>query len=199
MKKLVVVLTGGIASGKTRVSDKMAEMGSAVIDADQVAREVVVKNTPGWQAVRQRFGDNILDDKGDIDRRALRQIVFNDAEALADLNAITHPLIRSSIQSAVKAADNSLVIVVIPLLSKANNQAYFDRVLVIDVSEEIQHQRLQERDQISQRLAQKMVASQISRHQRLHLADDVISNHGGLNTLMQSVELMYGFYRHLAD
>ncbi|MCW8870465.1 MAG: dephospho-CoA kinase [Proteobacteria bacterium] len=194
MTQLVVALTGGIASGKTQVSNKMAELGATIIDADLVARDVVMKDSPGWQAIYQRFGSKVLQDNGEIDRRELRKIVFNDAGALSDLNNITHPLISSSIHSAIIKNSDELVIVVIPLLTEDNRHTTFDRVLVVDVCEETQHQRLQKRDQINVQLAKQMMVSQLSSQLRLHLADDVISNQSTLQNLYDSVGLMYQFY-----
>lgn len=194
MTQLVVALTGGIASGKTQVSNKLAELGAAIIDADLVARDVVTKDSAGWQAIHRRFGAKILQKNGEIDRRELRKIVFNDSNALSDLNDITHPLISTSIQSAINQNSEGLVIVVIPLLTKDNRHASFDRVLVVDVCQETQFQRLQKRDQINAQLAEQMLASQLSRQQRLCLADDVISNQSSLESLYDSVNLMYQFY-----
>lgn len=194
MTQLVVALTGGIASGKTQVSNRMADLGCSIIDADLLARDVVMKDSPGWQAIHQRFGAKILQENGEIDRRELREIVFNDTDALSDLNNITHPLISSSIQSAINQSSGDLVVVVIPLLTRDNRHASFKRVLVVDVCEEVQYQRLQKRDQISARLAKQMLASQLSRQQRLHLADDVISNQSTLQKLYESVDLMHQFY-----
>jgi dephospho-CoA kinase len=199
MSQLIVVLTGGIASGKTQVSQRMSELGCSVIDADQVARDVVEKNSAGWQAVIERFGPEILREDGEINRRVLRALVFNDSDALADLNAITHPLIQASIKSAINQDSNQLIVVVIPLLTQTNQQTYFDRVLVVDVNENTQRQRLQQRDQINDQLTEKMLASQISRTQRLILADDVISNQGTLQDLQKSVDLMFGFYTDLVN
>jgi len=194
MAKLVVVLTGGIASGKTQISNKLAKLGCDIIDADLVARDVVMKGSSGWQAICERFGVAVLHGNGEINRRTLRELVFNDDNALADLNAITHPRITSSIKSAIEQSERNMVVVVIPLLTEHNRHAYFDRVLVVDVSHETQHRRLQQRDQISDQLIGKMLASQISRKQRLKLANDVISNQGTLQALNESVELMHGFY-----
>lgn len=197
MNQLVVALTGGIASGKTQVSNTLTDLGSAVIDADKVAREVVVKASAGWQAIVKRFGSEILHRDGEINRRALRKKVFHDSQALADLNAITHPLITAAIKTAIENTRHNLIVVVIPLLTAQNRQSYFDRVLVVDVHEDRQRERLQKRDQIDTPLTEKMISAQISREQRLKLADDVISNQGSLQDLNHSVTLMHGFYCHL--
>ncbi|KAA3642626.1 MAG: dephospho-CoA kinase [Proteobacteria bacterium] len=199
MTQLVVVLTGGIASGKTQVSDTFNELGSAVIDADIVAREVVAKDTPAWHAIHQHFGQEILLGTGDINRAALRKIVFNDGKALAELNAITHPVISQTIKSAVVKATTDIILVVIPLLTVANRHAYFDRVLVVDVGEDVQRHRLQQRDEISAEYAQSMLNTQINREQRLMLADDVINNDGSIQELISCTELMHGFYQSLVS
>lgn len=198
MAQLVVVLTGGIASGKTQTSNILSTLGCAVIDADVVARQVVAKDTQGWSAIVERFGQKILHQNGAVNRQALKTIVFNDANALADLNAITHPLITESIKLDIDKSDKDVVVVVVPLLTTANRHAYFDRVLVVDVKEDTQHRRLQHRDQINAEFSRKMLSAQIDRKQRLTLADDVIGNEGSLQELEESVELMHDFYVSLA-
>ena len=199
MDRLVVVLTGGVASGKTQVSNEMARLGWTVIDADLVARDVVIKGSEGWHEIVERFGETVLQPDGEINRRLLREMVFHDAVALSDLNAITHPLIAQSIKTSINQSVQKYLLVVIPLLTASNKHDDYNRVLVVDVAEDIQRQRLQQRDQMSHGLVDKMLASQISRQQRLKLADDVVSNQGTLQALRHSVALLHGFYVSLVD
>ena len=194
MNKKVVVLTGGIASGKSQTANYFAGLGCHIIDADQVAREVVHKGTSGWQALSDRFGQKILHPNGQIDRQKLRKMVFNDRNALADLNDITHPLIQARLMSMIEQSSGLLVMVVIPLLSEDSQIEYSHRVLVVDVPEQMQLRRLQARDDIDLILAQKMMAAQISRTERLKLADDIIPNRGTLSELKRAVKLIFDFY-----
>ncbi|MCX7544676.1 dephospho-CoA kinase [Marinicella gelatinilytica] len=197
MSKLVIVLTGGIASGKTQVSDTFKDLGSTVVDADLVARQVVAKDTTGWQSVFERFGDEVMQPDGELNRDILRNIVFNDPRALKDLNDITHPLISQTIKSHIEQTSQGIVLVVIPLLTKDNQYPYFERILVIDVCPKVQNKRLQQRDGIDWKLADKMMASQMTRDQRLLLADDIIVNNRSLHDLKRSAELMHGYYQSL--
>jgi len=193
-RKLVVCITGGIASGKTQVANLFAEQGCRIIDADIVAREVVAVDTPGWQQLVKLFGADILDDSGDINRRQLRHIVFQDDSLRQQLNNITHPLIQKSIGQQVQAVNSGLLFLVIPLLTEENRYSVIDRVLAVDVNPELQLERLQRRDSVSATLAKQMMASQINRPQRIKLADDVICNNQDLPGLARQVKLMYSFY-----
>ncbi len=198
MAELRICLTGGIASGKTRVSDAFAEMGACVIDADVVAREVVAKGTPGLSQLVSAFGSQVLNQEGALDRQRLKKEVFNDPVKLAKLNAIVHPLVIENMQA--QSAQNSLPIevFVIPLFDGSPAQGAFDRVLVVDVSEKIQLSRVMKRDSLNEKLAQAIMAAQLSRQQRLALADDVLVNDSSLEKLDHNIQLMFACYVKMA-
>lgn len=141
-----IALTGGIASGKSSVADLLAERGAVIIDSDVSAREVVEPGTPGLAAIVERFGEGVLRDDGALDRPALGAIVFADPAARADLEAITHPRIRARADALrVAAPEGAVVIDVIPLLVEVGLAGRFDEVIVVDVPEEVQVERLRRR------------------------------------------------------
>lgn len=198
MAELRICLTGGIASGKTHVSDAFAQSGACVIDADVVAREVVAKGTPGLTQLVDVFGSHILRQDGSLNRQQLKSVVFNDPVKLNKLNAIVHPLVIAEMQ--VQSDRNTLPIevFVIPLYDGSPAQGVFDRVLVVDVSEKIQLSRVMSRDGVDREMAQAIMAAQLSRQQRLALADDVLVNNSSLQALDQQLQLMFDFYVKMA-
>lgn len=191
-KPLLVVLTGGIASGKTAVSDQLAGKGVPVIDTDRIAREVVTPGSPGLQAVVKAFGPAVLDDNGNLDRAALRQEVFDDDSARRRLEAILHPLIESEARRCIDQHDNdAYVLLVVPLLIETGLFADADRVVVVDVPASTQIERLMARDDITREQAERMLAAQTDRQQRLAAATDVIENDGSLEQLRQRVDRLH--------
>jgi dephospho-CoA kinase len=193
-------LTGGIASGKSTVSQRFAELGVPVIDADVAARAVVLPGTPGLEQVVQRFGAGILAANGGLDRPALRELIFNDPTARRDLDAILHPLIRAHMEQQAAAAAGPYLIMDIPLLVEGGGaRAQVDRVLVVDVDEAVQLQRVQARDGISMAQARAILRSQASRAARLQAADDVLPNAGTVAELRQAVDRLHERYLMLAQ
>lgn len=196
-----VGLTGGIASGKSAVSSLFEARGVAVADADLAARDAVAPGSPGLAALVAAFGPAILGAGGRLDRRAMRERVFGDDEARRRLEAIVHPRVREALQAAAQAAPGPYVIVAIPLLAEGGGrEAYpwLDRVLVVDVPVELQQARLTARDGIDGALADRMIAAQASRAQRLAIADDVLVNTTPLAALEQAVTELDTRYRALA-
>ncbi|HPI97044.1 MAG TPA: dephospho-CoA kinase [Gammaproteobacteria bacterium] len=193
-----VGLTGGIASGKSTVSDIFAELGCPIIDADIIAREVVEPKTEGLKQLVETFGTSILSSQNQLDRKKLRQIVFNDEEKRTQLNSTLHPLIGKEIANRVKQVKQSYCVVVIPLLCESSNYQWLDRILVVDVSEDTQIQRLTARDNITKELAVKMLASQCNRKQRLQIADDVINNEQDKSKLKDLIVTLDKLYKQLA-
>lgn len=182
-------LTGGIASGKSTVAARLAERGAVIIDADQLAREVVAPGTAGLRAVTARFGEQILTAEGQLDRPALGRIVFGDADARADLEAIIHPAVRSRAAALTAAAPPDAVVVqVIPLLVETGQGQAFDQVWVVDVAPEIQMRRVQQRDGLSEAEAAARLAAQASRAERLAVADVVLHNDGSPAELRGEVD-----------
>lgn len=195
---LRIGLTGGIASGKSTVERLFAAHGVPIIDSDLIAREVVALGTPGLAQVRARFGDEVLLADGSLDRRALRRLVFADPAARRDLEAILHPLIRSSMADRSAAAGGAYQINVIPLLIEGSRRTSVDRVLVVDCPETLQIARVMQRDQVTEPEARAILAAQASREQRLAAADDVIVNDGDVAALQAQVDALHAKYLRLA-
>jgi dephospho-CoA kinase len=190
---LRVGLTGGIGSGKSEVSRRLAALGAVVIDADKGAREVVEPGTAGLEQVTEAFGPGVLRDDGSLDRAALAAIVFADPAALARLNSITHPLIRDWVSDreadALRAAGPGAVVVHdVPLLAEGlRTSSGFDVVIVVDVSPELQLERLTGQRGMTAEQAQARMAAQATREQRLAIAGIVIDNSGTLADLDERV------------
>ncbi len=193
-----VGLTGGIASGKSTVARLFAALGVPVIDTDALSREVTAPGTPLLARIAARFGPQVLDAQGALDRRALRGIVFQDARARADLEALTHPAIRAALEERSAAAPGPYQILAIPLLVEQGRRDSVDRVLVVDSPPELQVRRLQARDGATLEEAQAILAAQATREARLRCADDVITNEGELGTLRPQVEALHARYLPLA-
>jgi dephospho-CoA kinase len=195
---LRIGLTGGIASGKSTVVRLFAAHGVPIIDSDVIAREVVAPGTPGLAEVRARFGEQVLRADGSLDRRALRRLVFADPAARRDLEAIVHPLIRAATAERSAAAGGPYQINVIPLLVESGRRAKIDRVLVVDCPEELQIERVMQRDQVTEAETRAILAAQVSRRERLAAADDVIVNDGDAAALQAQVDALHAKYLHLA-
>ncbi|HEX8487987.1 MAG TPA: dephospho-CoA kinase [Propionibacteriaceae bacterium] len=186
-----VGVTGGIASGKTAVSDRLGQLGAVVIDADLLAREVVEPGTPGLTAVVERFGEEVLD-QGVLDRAALGRVVFSDPAARRDLEHIIHPAVRArAARIEASAPSDAVVVHVIPLLVETRQQDDFDVVVVVDVDHELQLARLQRRNALSAPEADARLAAQASRQERLAAADRVIDNSGSLESLHEQVDELW--------
>ena len=198
--RLRIGLTGGIASGKSTVTQRFAELGVPVIDADVASRIVVEPGTAGLAQVVARFGAGVLHADGQLDRRALRDLIFQDASLRQALDAILHPLIRAEMEREAAQAKAPYVVMAIPLLVEGGNAGKrVDRVLVVDADETLQIQRLQARDGGSQEQARAILSSQASRAARLGQADDVILNSGTVAELRQAVDRLHEKYLQLAQ
>lgn len=194
MSEFIVGLTGGIGSGKTAVSDKFAALGVDVIDTDILARDVVARGESALAQIAQRFGQEVLQADGQLDRRALREIVFQDPAQKQWLDNLLHPLIRERMVSQAKQARSAYCILVIPLLVENGLQTLVDRVAVVDVDTTIQRTRAASRDGQSTEQVQRIMDAQASRQKRLELADDVIDNSGALNQLDAQITTLHQRY-----
>ena len=185
-------LTGGVASGKSTVSAIFAELGAVIIDGDKLAREVVEQGTPGLVRVIEVFGPGLLTPEGDLDRAKLGTIVFNDADKRRLLESIVHPLIFER-YAALEAATgpDDVVIHDIPLLVETGRAAEFDVVVVVDVPEQTQVERMLRDRGWTEDDARSRMASQTSREQRLAIATYVVVNTGSLEALRERVEEVY--------
>jgi dephospho-CoA kinase len=189
-------LTGGIGSGKSEVSRRLAAHGAVLIDADIAARAVVAPGTPGLARVAEAFGAEVLGPDGALDRERLGAIVFRDPASRATLNAIVHPLVgqwmRAADQTAVAGADGAVIIVHdVPLLAENRRSGDFDLVIVVDVPPELQLERLVSRRGMSPDQARARIAAQATREQRLAVADIVIDNSGSLEDLDRRVDTVW--------
>jgi dephospho-CoA kinase len=196
-----VGLTGGIASGKSAATAAFEALGIVIADADLAAREAVAVGSEGLTEVVAVFGADILDAEGALDRAKMRRRVFEDPAARARLEAIVHPRVRAALKRQCETAGSKYVIVAIPLLAEVGGkQAYpwLRRVLVIDVPPSMQRERLMRRDDIDAGLAERMIAAQAKREDRLAIADDVLVNDSDLATLHRHVAALDRQYRRLS-
>ncbi|MFZ7240655.1 dephospho-CoA kinase [Avibacterium avium] len=198
----IVGVTGGIGSGKSTIVDLFAELGAEIIDADIVAREVVAKGTPLLAEIAAYFGETILLDSGELNRQALRQIVFERPQEKAWLNNLLHPAIRREMLHQLAQSQATYVLWVVPLLIENDLTEFCDRVLVVDVLPETQLLRASKRDQNKIALIKNIMASQVSREKRLSVADDVVDNEAELSQnlpyLQQKVLELHHQYLQLA-
>jgi dephospho-CoA kinase len=193
-----VGLTGGIASGKSTAAKFFGALGVPILDSDQIARDVVEPGQPPLERLVERFGPKILTADGHLDRPALREIVFSDPKARADLEALTHPAIGAAMEARSAAAGGPYQILVIPLLVEKNLAAHVDRVLVVDCDEELQIRRLRDRDGSTPQQVQAILKAQAPRAARLKAADDVIHNDSGLSAVRDQVATLHARYLELA-
>lgn len=194
-----VALTGGIASGKSAVEKRFRMLGAHVYDADLAARVVVEPGSDGLASIVAAFGDDVLDAHGRLDRPAMRKRVFADPTARKTLEAIVHPRVRQWMIEHAQVDDGPYVVLAIPLLTEnIGHYRWVDRIVVADVPETIQIQRLVARDGIDETLASRILASQASRDSRLALADDVIDNAGPEAALDAQVAALHQRYLALA-
>jgi len=189
-----VALTGGIASGKTTVANLFAARGVPVIDTDLIAREVVEPGTPALAEVVAAFGPGILGPDGRMDRRRMRERIFADRDAQRRLEAILHPAIRAEMERRSQAAGGAYQLLVIPLFTEGGRRDHVDRVLLVDVPEELQVQRLMLRDGVTREQALASLNAQATRAQRLAMADDVIRNTGHVADLEAQVADLHERY-----
>lgn len=193
-----VALTGGIASGKSAVEQRFAARGIEIIDADQIAREVVAIGTPGLAEVADAFGPGVLAADASLDRKKMRERVFADPASRQRLEAIIHPRVRQAMMQRAGKVRGAYGLAVIPLFVESGEYGWVDRVLVVDVPRAVQLARLMARDGISRDLAESMLDAQATREQRLAVADDVIDNQGDLQALDEAVDLLHRKYLALA-
>jgi dephospho-CoA kinase len=193
---LLVGLTGGIGSGKSTVSAQLAGLGAVIVDADRIARDLQAPGSPALMAMAARFGDHIIRTDGSLDRAAVAAVVFGDSDtaraALADLNAIVHPLMGDEIERQIAAHRHSDAIVVLDFPLLVEHDRYRpDVTVVVDIDPELAVRRLVEHRGMNEADARNRIASQASRAERLARADHVIDNGGSLDTLHRQVEQLW--------
>lgn len=193
---LVIGIAGGIGSGKTAVSDRFRRLGIEIADADVASRRVVEPGQPALNTIADRFGTDVLLGDGNLNRAVLRERVFNDASERRWLESLLHPLINQWIRNTLEAAQSPYAVLVNPLMRQRDRRA--DRILVVDVPEEIQIERAMARDGVSESQVRAILASQLDRRSRLKLADDVLTNDGSLEDLHRAVDRLHERYLALA-
>ena len=196
---LRIGLTGGIASGKSTIADMFAELGVPVIDTDVIAREIVKPGAAALGKIHARFGDEFIDAAGNLDRAAMRKLVFANDSARLDLEAILHPRIGAETRRQADAAGGPYQIIVVPLLADSPLLQFVDRVLVVDCDEDTQIERLLARDAETIDQARSILAAQASREQRLELADDVVDNGRDIDSARGQVATLDTAYRLICD
>ncbi|GAA0323063.1 dephospho-CoA kinase [Actinoallomurus spadix] len=197
---LSVGLTGGIGSGKSEVSRRLAEHGAVVVDADAVAREVVEPGTPGLAEVVAEFGEGVLLPDGSLDRERLGSIVFADEERRARLNAIVHPRVGERMRELVERAPGDAIVVYdVPLIAENGLAGMYDLVVVVDTPVEEQVRRLTGRRGMTEADARARIAAQATRERRLEIADRVIDNSGTLERLAGQVDELWADLKRHAD
>ncbi|UZE29978.1 dephospho-CoA kinase [Pseudomonas asplenii] len=193
-KPWILGLTGGIGSGKSAAAQHFIDLGIHAVDADHAARWVVEPGRPALQKIAEHFGPGVLQADGQLDRTALRKLIFEDAEQRRWLEALLHPLIAAEIASHLAKAQSPYAILVSPLLIESGQYATTQRVLVIDAPQALQVQRTLQRDQTSEEQVQAILKAQASREERLKHADDVLVNDRDLAWLHSEVERLHTFY-----
>ncbi|MCG9683798.1 dephospho-CoA kinase [Vibrio sp. Isolate23] len=191
----IVGLTGGIASGKTTIANLFHDQfGIEIVDADIVAREVVEPGSEGLKAIEARYGSNILLADGTLNRAKLRESIFACDKEKAWINQLLHPMIHEKMQAGIAKVSSPYALLVIPLMVENNLQSLANRVLVVDVDEQVQRQRTMERDGVPIEQVDAILASQASRSQRLSIADDVIKNNATNEELLPQITELHQKY-----
>ncbi|WP_339486616.1 dephospho-CoA kinase [Pseudomonas sp. EL_65y_Pfl2_R95] len=194
MKPWILGLTGGIGSGKSAVAQCFIDLGVHLVDADQASRWVVEPGRPALARIAEHFGDGILQEDGQLDRSALRKLIFENAEQRRWLEMLLHPLINQEISQYLAQATSPYAILVTPLLVETGQHALTQRVLVVDAPETLQIERTLMRDNTSLAQVQAILGAQATRQQRLKIADDVLLNDRDLIWLRSEVERLHTFY-----
>lgn len=189
-----VALTGGIGSGKSTVAEHFAALGVVLSDADAIAHQLTAADGEALPAIAATFGAEMIDVNGALDRARLRRRVFTDPDARRQLEGILHPLIRARMLAETETVSAPYALLVIPLLFETGQQALVDRVLVVDVPEAVQIARVQSRGGLARAEIKRIIASQISRAERLAAADDVIDNRGEASALGPRVARLHRLY-----
>ncbi len=194
----VVGITGGIGSGKSAVSDSFADLGIKVVDADIASRVIVEPGQPALEKISAHFGPSVIQSDGTLHRRALREQIFSDKKQRDWLELLLHPLIGEYLQRELALAGSAYAILVSPLLIETGQARLTNRILVVDVPESVQIERVMQRDNNTKEQVLAIIEAQTSRGERLKHADDVISNKGSIASLEEQVGCLHTKYVRLA-
>lgn len=194
IRSLRIGLTGGIASGKSSAARAFKNLGIDIISADEIAKDILQKNSPALKQVVQKFGIEILNADLELDRKKLRELIFNNSKKRKALDAITHPAIRKQMVDLAQSALSPYVVLEIPLLIETGMHSLVNRILVVTSEEEIQLKRIMQRDNCSHEHAKNILAAQTTNEIRMQYADDCIRNSGSLDKLNNQVQLLHQKY-----
>ncbi|MDO3388379.1 dephospho-CoA kinase [Gilvimarinus sp. SDUM040013] len=193
-RPLIAGLTGGIGSGKSAAASCFEALGISVVDADIIARDVVMPHTPCLEAIHKHFGSGILNDDKSLNRHKLRNIIFANSNEKRWLEELLHPAIRALIIDQLKQSQSAYSVLVSPLLLETNQHELVNRIIVVDCPETIQISRASKRDKVTDENIKAIMATQLARQARLAKADDVLHNDGDLNELHRQVETLHNRY-----
>ncbi len=196
-QNLHIALSGGIASGKTYVSDKFSSLGADIIDTDIIAHEIVLPGRSALEEITDNFGKSVLQKDGALNRKLMRSIVFEDSKKRLILESILHPKIQNEVKNKITSLNGPYQIIVVPLLAKSPILKQVNRVLIIDCDEKKQLKRLIKRDEISTKLASQIISSQSDRKERLSIADDIILNDNDFDSLDTQIMNLHRYYLDL--
>jgi dephospho-CoA kinase len=195
---LTIALTGGIGSGKTSIASIFKSLGVPIIDSDTISKEIILPGKPCFKDIVNEFGEEILTNKGIIDRYKLRDIIFNNDKARIKLENITHPIIFKNIDIQTSLINYPYCLVIVPLLIETKSVKYFDKVLLVDTLENIQFERVAKRDSMSPTLVRKIIKTQATRSERLKYADDIIENNNEIGNLNEYINILHKKYLTLS-
>jgi len=196
---LVVGLTGGIGSGKSTVANLFAELGVPIIDTDVIARDAVKPNSDALQQIQDQFGPEIIDQNGALNRQQMQTVVFENPQKKQWLENLLHPLIREQTPQQIAATQAPYCIVAIPLLAETGPNPLVNRVLVVDLDEALQLKRASARDENSEQQIRRIMGQQVSRTNRLAIADDVINNDQDIDFLREQVNSLHEKYLEINE
>jgi len=199
MRPLIVGLTGGIGSGKSTISHEFSHLGVPILDTDQIARDVVAIGQPALHELTEHFGPTILNSDGSLNRSTLRKIIFREPQQKRFVEELLHPLILEQTMQQVENIDSAYVIVEIPLLIEANWQPFVDQILVVDLPEDLQIERLLSRKELSRSDIQQIINSQLPRMKKREYADQLIDNSKTSSELTQRVFELHQQYLRLSE
>ena len=195
---LTIALTGGIGSGKTSIASIFKSLGVPIIDSDTISKEIILPGKPCFKDIVNEFGEEILTNKGTIDRYKLRDIIFNNDKARIKLENITHPIIFKNIDIQTSLINYPYCLVIVPLLIETKSVKYFDKVLLVDTFKNIQFERVSKRDSMSPTLLKKIIKIQATRSERLKYADDIIENNNEIGNLNEHINILHKKYLTLS-
>jgi len=195
---LTIALTGGIGSGKTSIASIFKNLGVPIIDSDTISKEIILPGKQCFKDIVNEFGEEILTNKGTIDRYKLRDIIFNNDKARIKLENITHPIIFKNIDIQTSLINYPYCLVIVPLLIETKSVKYFDKVLLVDTFKNIQFERVSKRDSMSPTLLRKIIKIQATRSERLKYADDIIENNNEIGNLNEHINILHKKYLTLS-